>query len=287
VALDAQGTLSSRVDGRISGGLTAAHSDSDASLIGEGILLPLDRTRSADAAVGLTWRTAARTSLVFDGTWLRTDFQSDSYLDTTYWTGAVSLAHRVAPRDELSLNGVYRETRDDLTTRRGPTLTAGYAHTFGPALATSSLRLRLDAGAGREENLANAPTGTNSSGWDFYGAALLTGQFRRSSVSLGYRHGRRPQIGLGISEVSDTVNLDLTIGAARWLDLLARGAVSFYSDPDLPTRQDADVYLGAASRLSRRLRLILGYRFRVRDTSPGQVRNDRATVSLAYERGRR
>lgn len=279
VDLRTQGPLSPRVDGRLSGGYAAAHSDSDESLIVAGVLLPLVRTRTAGAAGGVTWRAAERTSVSVDGSWNRTDFEA-VYLDTTYWLGTVSLARRIASRDEVLVNGSFRRTEDDLSTRQGPTLTAGYGHVFG-----SSLRLGLAAGAGEEEARPSTPGQATRRTQDFYFAANLDGRVRRSTVSVGYEHARRPRVGLGVSEVADTFTLGLVIPIGRRVELLANGGLAVWQDdssPDAANREDWDAYFGAASRLTSRLRLVLGYRLRARSDSLGTVRNDRATISLAY-----
>jgi hypothetical protein len=211
----------------------------------------------------------------------RTEFESERYLDTTTGMGSVSLSRRVSLRDELSLGGTVRRTEDEQSVRQGPTLLAGYGHRFG-----ESLRLRLSLGAGREETVASASAQPPAPRWDLSAEATLEGRIRRSTVTFRYLHGLQPTIGLGVSQVSDTFNLGLNVPVGRRLELVASG--TFWtrnnpSSPDLPSLQDWDAYLGASVRMARRLRLVLGYRFRVREDSVGTVQNDRATVSFAYE----
>jgi len=282
VDLSSQGPLSPRVDGRLSGSYDFAHTDSERSLIEVALLLPLERTKTANAATGFTWRASERTSVTVDGSWTQLNFESDRYLDTTYWIGTVTLERRISLRHEVSLNGVFRRTEDDLSTRQGPALTAGYGHLFG-----TSLRLRLAAGMGEEDSRPSAPDLEPERRQEFFASVNLAGRVRRATVSLGYQHGLVPRVGQGVSEVTDSFTSELMIPIGRRLELLTTGALAIRADgflPDAPTQMDWDAYLGAAYRLADRLRLVVGYRFRVRDDQFGTIHNDRATVSLAYER---
>jgi hypothetical protein len=118
-----------------------------------------------------------------------------------------------------------------------------------------------------------------------YVSADLTGRIRRSTVTLTYQHNRRPRIGLGVSGIADTFGLGLVMPIGRRVELVASGGLAAWQDdsaPGAPAREEWDAYFGASSRLANQLRLVLGYRFRTRSDPLGTVRNDRATVSLAY-----
>lgn len=276
----AQGPLSRRVDGRLSGSYSYAHTDSEGSLISSGVILPLARTQTSGGETGLTWRAAERTSLSLGGTWYYTQFETGPYLDTTDWIATFNLSQRVSSRDDLTLSGSYEATQDDLSTRRNPAYYAGYGHRFG-----SSMRLELSAGVARQENFSTEGGPAFEPRWGFYGTASLSGRVRRSSLSARYRRGPQAQIGMGTSEVTDAFTLGLRHPLGRWIELVGNGAVALRAaavEVGAARRLDWDLYFGAFSRLSSQLRLGVGYRFRRRDDPLGTIRNDRATVSLVW-----
>lgn len=284
LTMAAQGPLSRRVDGRLSGSFSYAHTDSEGSLISSGVILPLARTQTSGGETGLTWRAAERTSVSLGGSGYYTQFETGPYLDTMYGIATLNLSQRVSSRDNLMLSASYQVTQDDLSTRRNPAYYAGYERRFG-----SSMRLELSAGLARQENFSTE--GGTEDGpafeprWGFYGTAGLSGRVRRSSLSARYRRGPQPQIGLGTSEVTDAFTLGLTHPLGRRIELVGNGAVALRAsavEAGAAQRLDWDLYFGAFSRLSSQLRLGVGYRFRRRDDPLGTIRNDRATVSLVW-----
>ena len=128
--------------------------------------------------------------------------------------------------------------------------------------------------------------------WGPYGSAGLTGHIRRATLSFRYSHGYQPAIGLGVSQMTDNLALSATVPIGRRFDLLANGALSLRKSRIVasgPSEKDWDLYTGASCTLSRRLRLVGGYRFRTRDQSGSlvsevvaPVRNNRASLSLVY-----
>jgi hypothetical protein len=287
-ALRTRGPLSRRVDGRLAADYSFAHTDSEGTLIESGVLLPLERTKTASASTGLTWRLAERTSLSLDGTCWRVDFESERLLDTPDCSASSSLSRRISPRDDLSLQGRFQWTVDDVSTRRTATFGLGFGHRLGRAL-----RFDVTGGGARTETVvAEAPIEA-APRWNFDGSAAFTGRIRRSTLALSYRHSPTPTYGFGVTQVSDTFGLGATVPIGRSLEVLANGSFVLRSDPTLqgsPRRQDWDAFVGASSRLARRLRLVLGYRFRVRDAveqTGGKARNDRASVSFVYDEAAR
>jgi hypothetical protein len=282
-ALAAKGPLSRRVDGRLGADYAFAHTDSDALLVGAGVLLPLERTKTASATTGLTWRPAERTSLLLDGTCWRVDFESERLLDTTDCTGSSSLSRRVSARSDVSLLGRFQWTKDDRSTRRISSFGLGFSRRLGKAL-----RLDLTAGgAYADAVLADEGAGTEPR-WYFDGSASLVGTIRRSTLALSYRHSPTPTYGFGVNQVSDTVWLDAAVPVGRRLELLANGSVVLRTEPALgegTRRRDWDAFVGASARLARQLQLVLGYRYRLRDTddpTAGTSRNNRTSLSLVY-----
>jgi len=286
--LSTSGPLSRRVDGRLTGDYSFAHTDSDAVLIESGVLLPLERTKTAGASTGLTWRLAERTSFSLNGRCWRVDFESERLLDTTDCNVASALSRRVSRRDDLSLLGRFEWAVDDVSTRQIATFGLGFGHRLG-----SGLRFELFLGAAQTQTVVTEAPVEAAPRWDFDGAAALTGRIRRSTLSLSYRHSPTPTYGFGVTEVSDIFGLAAIVPIGSRLELLANDSFVLRIDPvlqDGPRRRDWDAFVGASFRLVRRLRLVLGYRFRVRglvDSLGGLVRNDRASVSLVFNEASR
>jgi hypothetical protein len=210
------------------------------------------------------------------GSWFYTNFESERFLDTTSYLGTLSLTRRVSRRDSISANAGLQTTVDDLTTRRIPAFYAGYGHLFG-----TSLQLGLAAGAARDDNYYAEEV---TPPWTFYGSANLSGRIRRVALTLSYSRGLQPLIGLGVTQVTDSLGLGLELPIGRRFRLLSNGVLALRATPlDTAARRlEWDAYFGGSAALSERISLALGYRFRRREDPLGMLSNDRASVSLVY-----
>jgi hypothetical protein len=282
-ALRAGSRFTPRVAGSLDARFASGHADTEDVLINAGVLLPPVATTSSGVNATLTRLLHRRTSLNLSGGWSQILFDSPLFVDTTDVTAEVGASWRAAARDTIGLRMQYRRWWDSLTTRENPGVGFVYSHDFGGGLSVGTV---LGAARDRYVRVATGATPTGG-GWSFDGSARLSGRVRRSTLSLDYQHGLRPTPGVGISEVSDVLSLGATIPIHLRYELLASGAGSYRRDPRPDSSQsykNYDVYVGAASRLGRKVRLVAGYRFRARTTSVGASRaeNNRFSLSLVW-----
>lgn len=277
--INATTRFSSRVEGALSGTFSYGHTDTEDLIINEGLVLPPVRTQTGGAGGGISWWVAERTTLALDGSWQRVWFDSDELLETQSARASLALSHRLGSRDMVSVEAAFLRTEDDLSVRRDPTLVLGYQRNL-----TRGLTLGINAGSSRNEVLETDDPEPVVPQWNFTGGASLQGWVRRTSLTLRYEHGLRPAPGLGVTELTDLVNFAATVPVGRSLQLLLSGAAALRGEPGAPRSRDSDVFAGLAARLARPLRLVVGYRFRVRDgrDATEAVRNDRASASLVW-----
>jgi hypothetical protein len=256
------------------------HTDTEGMLIDEAVLLPLVRTVAGNAGGALSWQVAERTTLSLSGGWQSIDFDSESLLDTVSWNVATSLSQRISQREALSLRLEGFRIEDERSTRHDARASLAYTYRFARNFALS-----LNAGAGGSEAVTGIETSPQR--WDALLGAALFARLREGYVSVGYQHGLQPVPGLGVTELTDAATLSALVPVGRRLEVIVRGsfAVRGQSGDETPRRRrDGDAFAGAALRLARRLRIVLGYRVRYRENpfEEGTLRNDRASVSLAW-----
>jgi hypothetical protein len=273
--------LSSRVNLSLSGSYDYGHTDNERALIESGVLLPVVRTRSGSAAGDLSWRLAEQTTLSLSGTWRRVDFDSDLFLDTAQWTGGAALSHRLSRREEVALRAQVLRTEDDLGTRYNPSASLDYTYRFA-----RDFRVTLGTGVGWNENVDSVDVEAPEGRWDVLISGGLQGRLRRAFLSVRYRRGLQPAVGLGRTDLTDSIDLNALVPVGRRLELLATGVLALRTEASGEERRtrSADVFTGVALRLARKLRFVAGYRFRVRDSplETEAVRNNRASLSLAW-----
>jgi hypothetical protein len=124
-------------------------------------------------------------------------------------------------------------------------------------------------------------------GWTAHVAAGVSAVMKRSFVSLRYEHGLRPTPGLGVTELTDLFSLGAVMPVGGRLEVMVDGSFALREDrreARLARTREGDVFAGAALRLARRLRLVLGYRFRYRYSAlqDQTIRNNRGSVSLTW-----
>jgi hypothetical protein len=272
--------MTRRLEGTLDGRFSYGHSDTEDLLIDNAVLLPLVRTLSGNASGGLSWQLAERTTFSLDGGWQRVDFDSDVLIDTQLWRGAANLTRRISQREELSLFVQFIRVEDAFSARHEPSASLGFTSQL-----SKDVSLDLSAGAGRSETVSGVEAEPLS--WTAQVTAGLTATVRRGYLSVRYEHGLQPLPGLGVTQLTDLFSLGAVLPVGRRLELLANGSFALRSNPqggDSRRGREADAFAGGALRLARRLRLVLGYRFRYHD-DPLQgmdIRNSRGSVSLAW-----
>jgi hypothetical protein len=279
-ALRISSQMTRRMQGSLEGRFSYGHTDTEGLLVGNAILLPLVRTLAGEANGGLSWRLGERTSFSLDGGWQRVDFDSETLIDTQLWTTAARLAHQVSRREELSLRVQFMRVEDAVSTRHEPGAFLGLTSRL-----SKNVSLDLSAGAGRSETVSGVEAAPLS--WTAQATAGLTASMRRGFLSLRYQHGLQPVPGLGVTELTDFASLGMVLPVGRVLELIANGSFALRGDTGnagIRRTREADAFGGGALRLARRLRLVVGYRFRYRDDPRlgMEIRNNRGSVSLAW-----
>jgi hypothetical protein len=171
------------------------YSDSSRILLEQGVSLPVVKTRSLTATLGLSKNVGAHTSLRIDGRVYRTEFDSPGLIDGQSVRGTIGLerqlSHRSTAAIRYSLEGV----------RSGRQGRSYFTH-FASVQVTRVLSLRsallLEGGGSDTPDAARAALEQKGS---FFGGASFTRQIGRSSLTLFVRHEVTPAFGLGVSHV--------------------------------------------------------------------------------------
>lgn len=279
---------SSRLSERVTGGFGAdfsmGHADTEQKLTAQGILLPPVGTTSGQLTASVRNQLSRRTSLAFDGLWQRVLFDSVLFLDTTLWSGEAALRTSVSTRDTFGLRSRYARWSDSRSTHQNPAAGLEYARQLGARLTGD-----INLGAGRDEFVWVAEgVELPPAVWQFDGSAGLTGQIRRSTIALRYSHALRPTVGLGVSEISDLVQLDCVTPVGQRLELQAAGSFGSRRDPRTASAQREtfyDLYFGTTYRIGPNTRAALGYRLRSRSARVSETiaDNNRLSLSLVWE----
>ncbi len=273
-------TFNPRTSAGIRGSYSYGHTDTDYALAIGGTVLPPSRMKTAEVGSSLSRRLGERTDLSLDAAWRDMQFESERLQDSTDVTANTTLARRLSTRNTLLLRLLYRRTEDRIV-RHDEGATLGVRRLLTPTLA-----LELSGGATRATGGAIEASETIPD-WYFTGTAGLTGSIRRTQLVARYEHEVKPTVGYGVQEQTDQITLTATIPLSRATELVGTGAFAARGAPgrdDLPSRHDLDFYVGIATRVSRRIQIVAGYRFRRRDDrlSAEPVRNDRASVSIVW-----
>lgn len=88
---------------RAGGSYMLGHSDASQPLQAQGVLLPLVGTQTVTGALGLTRQFGTRTSLLLDGRYYRTDFDSAELVDGESARGTFALERKFSTRNTVSL----------------------------------------------------------------------------------------------------------------------------------------------------------------------------------------
>ena len=232
--------LSTRTRISMSAGFAYSHSVSSRILGDQGVLLPLVRTKSYRAAVGLTRQLGRRSTLRLGARGLRVEFDSDDLVNGDSLRLFAGLGRRFGRRDALSLAYSIERARgrSDIDTQ------------FGSLQWTHNWRrtaLLLEGGASYTEQVAAAEL---ERPWSFFGGVSLNRQLRRSSLTVFYRREVIPVFGFGTVRLTDRVGLRASMPLGqRWgmyLDGIYVADRSGQSSPSRLRSAQASVSLGGA-----------------------------------------
>jgi hypothetical protein len=195
------------------------YSDQSVVLSEQGVLLPLVRTRTAVARLGMTRRLGRRTSFRLGGSFSRVDFDQQDigarlYSNGQTLRGDAQLRRRFGRRDSLALAYSLSSTLSRQTVgtdQRSYYLTHSAALRWGHVLNPRNAFL-LEGGASyTPEVQASGLPGKMS----FHGGGAYNLRARRSRLTLFARRYVTPAFGLGVSRVQTTMGLSGSILMGR------------------------------------------------------------------------
>lgn len=257
LSLEGARRFSPATRGSLGIGASYGHSDSTTVLIDQGLLLPLTRTISYSANVGLGHLLSPRTTIRGALRGYRVQFpDSDVYQDGSSLRLSLGLDRRIDAEDTISLESSAERARSigggtdtDSSVFWTYYLSSQWTHAFSSRTATT-----LEAGASYTPEGETAGLGRT---WSFYGGAGISRSVRRTRWTAFYRREVLPAFGLGGLRSADRVGLSVNAPLGRSWDATlggsySREAASSSSDQRLGA---SDAYATIGARLSRRLRL--------------------------------
>jgi len=235
-------------------------SDSSRILVEQGVSLPVVKMRSLAAALGLSRRVSARTSLRIDGRIYRTAFDSPVLIDGESARGTVGLERQLDARStaaaEYSMEHVGSEQRG-----------SSYLTHFGSLQWTRVLSLRsaflLEGGASYTPDAGRAGLERKES---FFGGASFTRQVKRSSLRLFLRREVTPAFGSGASRVGLRAGMGAVIpmGRAWEVRIDASHVRPGTTEAADPSSASSDAFAALGRRVGRRLEVSGEARYRRR-----------------------
>lgn len=247
--------------GSVSGGF--GYSDSSEILLDQGVSLPVVKTRSLAASLGLSKRVGTRGSLRVDGRFYRTEFASPGLVDGSSVRGTLGLDRRLSDRSTAAIQYSLESV--------GPDQAGSYLTHFASLQWTRRLSPRsailLEAGTSATPDAARAGLDRRQS---FFGGASVARQSRRSSLTLFLRREVTPAFGTSQSrlELRSGVRAALPLGRAWQLRLVASHVRPESRDAvEEPSASSGDAFAALARRLGRRFEVSGEARYRRRGKS--------------------
>jgi hypothetical protein len=186
------------------------YSDSSAILLEQGVALPVVKTRSLAAALGLSRQIGARTSLRVDGRFYDTVFDSAALIDGRSLRGTVGLQRQLGPRStgavEYSLESVFT----------GQPYLSQFASFQWTRVLSPRSALLLEAGGSYTPDAVRAGLEQKA---NLFGGGSLTRQVKRSSLTLFVRREVAPAFGTGTSRLELRLGLGASVPMGRWWTL--------------------------------------------------------------------
>jgi hypothetical protein len=227
------------------------YSDTSRILLEQGVLLPLVKTRSLSAALGLAKRMGTQTSLRFDERFYRTGFDSPGLIDGESVRSTLAVERHFDSRSTAAIEYSLEYVRSGQTTAR-PYVTHYGSLQWTRVLSRGSALL-VEGGGSYTPDAAGAGLQQKQS---FFGGASFSRQVKRSSLTLFVRREVTPAFGIGVSRLELRAGVgakipmgrawELRVAASHFLPETPQGAGRLFSSSD-----DASGTLGR--RLGRRL----------------------------------
>lgn len=248
--------LSPRATLSFNAGGSYMNTDLSQILIAAGIQLPRSQTLDYGGGFGLDLRPGEQTTLGLSARYDRVDFDAPELFDTEAGNAIFSLSQRLSARSTLSLTYGFLRTKDLTGGFDSHQAALGWSRTLGKRL---TLSLASGAGYAIEPQTEGSP----AERWYYYGTAGLSGQIKRSTLSLQLRRSANPAYGLGGNRLSYGAALSAGIPFGRRAHLSLGGVHTWSEDPvglDLSSKFVSDDANASFSlTFLRRLGLFLGY----------------------------
>jgi hypothetical protein len=193
LGLEASYRSSPSTDWHASADYGLGYSDSSRVLLEQGVSLPIVKMRSLNAALGLSRKLGARTSLRLDGRLYRTDFDSPDQIDGQSVRGTIGVQHHFDVRTSATLGYSVEPVR---SAQAGRYYATHFASLQWTRLVSPRSGLLLESGASYTPEAALAALDQKGS---FFGGASFTRQVKRSTFTAFVRHEVTPAFGLGVS----------------------------------------------------------------------------------------
>jgi hypothetical protein len=262
-SLDGEYRSSLSTTWRVNASYDLGYSDSSRILVEQGVLLPVVKTRSLTAVLGLSQKMGAETSLQVEGRFYRTEFDSPGLINGESARGTVELVRQLSSRSTAAIDYSFEYTQSDQAGR-------SYLTHFGSLRWTRVLSPRsallLEGGASYTPEAARAGLQAKDT---FFGGATFNRLVKGSNLMLFLRREVAPAFGIGVSRLEVRAGLSATIPLGRAWELRL---VASHVQPDAPQAgqaldaQSDDAFLALDLRLGRRLQLSGAGRYRRRGT---------------------
>jgi hypothetical protein len=236
------------------------YSDSSRILLEQGVSLPVVKTRSLAAELGLSKRVGTQTSVRIDGRFYHTDFESQGLMNGTSVRGTSGLEHHLDDRSTAAIEYALEYVSNQAD--------KPYLTHFGSLQWTRVLSVRsallLEGGGSYTPDAARAGLQRKGS---FFGGASFTRQVKRSSLTLFVRREVTPAFGIGVSRLELRAGLAAIIPMGRVWSLRM---VAFHVQPEARLSVDRvygssdDAFAGLDHRLGRHLEVSGEARYRRR-----------------------
>jgi hypothetical protein len=250
---------------RAGGSYMFGHSDASQPLQAQGVLLPLVGTQTATGAAGVTRQFGTRTSLLIDGRYYRTDFDSAELIDGESARGTIALERKFSTRNTVAL--VY-SAEDVLKDPLGRAYLTHYGSLQWTRVVSPRTAVLLEGGASYTPEAGRAQLERKEA---FFGGASLVRQLGRSSLTLFVRREVAPAFGAGVSRLELRSGLSTAAPLGRdWLLRLA-AAYAWSDSPEdqaLAYPSGGDGSAALSYRISSRLELSGEGVYRRRSSTP-------------------
>jgi hypothetical protein len=278
VGVDGTRILSPNATLRADASGSLGHTDSSRLLYDQGVLLPLSRTRSAQASAALDQKLGVRSSFGIDVRGYLTDFADPLLVDSRSLRISVGLNRQMSEHNRLGLQYSLEQTRSDASYR------TNYASLQWSHALSRQSALLVEGGASRT---GDAAISVLPASWNFYGGSTYSRAVGRNRILMFVRREVLPTFGVGGLRLSDRFGLTAMIRMGRtWgLDLSATHtdqSASAEVESEHPSSDEGTLTLRKDVGLRTSIAATGSYRHRGPDATRPSVNSVQAGVSIFF-----